>query len=60
MNWSEQQLRTLIRDLHVSEELQRIETERADFDKRNRPTIDKFQQRIKNENKFNKGEFCSQ
>ncbi len=50
-NWTEAQLRTLIRDLHVSEELQKIETERADFDKRNRPTIDKFQMRIKNDKK---------
>ena len=27
MNFTEQQLRTLIRDLHVSEELQKIETD---------------------------------
>ena len=50
-NWTEAQLRTLIRDLHVSEELQKIENERADFDKRNRHTIDKFQMRIKNDKK---------
>ena len=54
MKYSEKNLRNLIRDLHVSKEIQKIEEERLEHIKRNKPTFTTYFERRKNSNGENK------